>query len=91
MTKIFNVLCGLLLVIVMLTACKKNNDEDTVLYDDAAISSFTLGTLTQYTPGTSNVVATITGSDYKMVIDQSHWAGGAGGPQFEGRDAPVWG
>lgn len=73
MTKIFNVLCGLLLVIVMLTACKKNNDEDTVLYDDAAISSFTLGTLTQYTPGTSNVVATITGSDYKMVIDQINY------------------
>ena len=28
---------------------------------------------------------------YKMVIDQSHWVGGAGGPQFEGGDAPVWG
>lgn len=73
MTKIFNVLCGLLLVIVMLTACKKNSDEETTLYDDAAISSFTLGSLTQYAPGTSDVVATLTGADYRMAIDQINY------------------
>lgn len=70
MRKFFRVFCWLAIVFVFLASCKKKDDATVTLYNDAAITGFTLGTLTQYTPGTSNVVATLTGSNYIMVIDQ---------------------
>ena len=70
MRKLFHVLCCMICAAVVLTSCKKKEETQTALYNDTAITEFTLGGLTQYTPGTSNVVATLTGSNYKMVIDQ---------------------
>ena len=63
------VLCMLLSVMAMLTSCLSNSESEVTLYDDAAITSFTLGTLTQYEPGTDKAVATLTGSNYPMTID----------------------
>ena len=70
MRKLFNVFCCMICAAVVLASCKKNDETETILYNDTAITEFTLGSLTQYTPGTSTVVATLTGADYKMVIDQ---------------------
>ncbi len=70
MRKLFNVLFCMICAIAVLTSCKKKDEKETILYNDTAITEFTLGDLTQYTPGTSNVVATLAGTNYKMVIDQ---------------------
>lgn len=70
MKNINYVLCMLLSMATALTSCLGSSDSEVTLYNDAVITSFTLGTLTQYKPGTDSVVATITGSDYPMSIDQ---------------------
>lgn len=75
MKKFHVVRCVLLAAATMLTtACLKDNDGDTTLYNDAAITSFTLGTLNQYAPNTDSVIAKITGSNYKMIIKQTEQA-----------------
>ncbi len=70
----------LLLAVCMLTSCLKGNDGDEVsMYADAAVTSFTLGTMNRYTYVTrkttgvkdSLVKTTYTGSNYKMNIDQN--------------------
>lgn len=70
MKKFNYVLCMLLSLSTALTSCLSNSDSEVTLYDDAVITSFVLGTMTQYKEGTSEVVATITGSNYPMTIDQ---------------------
>lgn len=68
----------LLAAACMLSSCL-NSDDDTTEYNyskDTAISAFTLGTLNRYLHTTSSTGAdsiyktTVTGSYYKMVIDQ---------------------
>ena len=50
-----------------LAACSKMGDDNTTLYDDAAITSFTLGTVNRYVNG---VKSTYSGSEYLFHIDQ---------------------
>lgn len=50
-----------------LAACTTTDDSTTTLYDDAAIASFTLGTMNRYVDG---VKSTYTGSNYAFHIDQ---------------------
>ena len=60
----------LLLAILLgsLAACSKMSDSDVTLYDDAAITSFTLGTVNRYVDGYKS---TIKGSEYRFNIDQN--------------------
>ncbi len=63
-------ICILLAAIFTMASCVKDSDE-TILYDEAAITSFTLGTVNLYTVNdTATVKTTYTGSAYKFVIDQ---------------------
>ena len=62
---------------MLLVSCLSDNDSDTTLYSDMAITSFTLGSLNRYTYSTSSttgndtVIKTkLTGSAYPMTIDQ---------------------
>lgn len=64
-------------VTTLLMSCLNDNADDTTVYSDTAITQFTLGTLNQYTQTTSSktgndtiVKTTLTGSSYKMSIDQ---------------------
>ncbi len=61
--------------LVLLTSCLNSNDAEVTLYDDAVITAFTLGTLTQTVTTTENGTATTTskqfsGSNYAFSIDQ---------------------
>ena len=78
MKRVFRNLGVLLMAPIMLTSCLGDGDtEETTLYSDVAITSFTLGTLNRDTHTTSSTTGndtiirtTLTGSDYKMTIDQ---------------------
>ena len=65
----------MLLALVLTTSCLSSGS-DTTLYSDAAISSFTLGTLYRYEHATTSAgkdtvyKKTVVGSDYKFKIDQ---------------------
>lgn len=76
MKRMFRMLGVLLSATALLTSCLGDSDEATV-YSDTAITEVTLGTLNRYTQGTSAmtgndtiVKSTLTGSNYKMTIDQ---------------------
>ncbi len=69
MTRLTYVLCCLLMAMTVVTSCNTEDSYSTTLYSDAAITTFTLGTLTQYN-SSGATVATLTGSNYKMFIDQ---------------------
>ena len=76
MKRMFRMLGVLLSAATVLTSCL-NSDEDTTVYSDTAITEVTLGTLNRYTHGTSAktgndtiVKSTLTGSSYKLTIDQ---------------------
>lgn len=73
MKRLSLVLSLLLMATVLLTSCMKSDNDDATLYDDAAISTFTLGTLYRYyhpaSDPTTTVRATVTGSLYPMTID----------------------
>lgn len=77
MTKIIKVMCGLLAAMTLLASCMKDNDSSSTLYNDTAITAFSLGTLNRYLHTTSSTGAdsvykvTVTGSDYKFSIDQA--------------------
>lgn len=78
MTKIFKVMCALLATTALLASCLKSDDDATIiLYNDTAITSFTLGTLNRYVNTTSSAGVdstykeAIVGSDYKFSIDES--------------------
>ena len=77
MKRVFRIFGALLMMPVILTSCLGDSTDDTTLYSDMAITSFTLGTLNRYTQTTSSttgndtvIKTTLTGSDYKMTIDQ---------------------
>lgn len=67
----------LLATMAVMSSCMSSNDSTTTTYSDAAITSFTLGTLTRYlhttskSGGDSIYKRTITGSSYKFHIDQN--------------------
>jgi len=76
MKRMFRMLGVLLSATALLTSCL-GGDEETTVYSDTAITDVTLGTLNRYTHGTSAktgndtvVKSTLTGSSYKMTIDQ---------------------
>lgn len=66
----------LLAVVLTMASCIKSSDNETTLYSDASVVSFTLGTLNRYLhttsqSGTDSVYkVTVTGSNYKFHIDQ---------------------
>ena len=78
MKRQFRTLCGLVLVSVALSSCLGDDDDNQVTtYSDVAITQFTLGSLNRYTTGKSTttgndttVQTVVTGSNYKMTIDQ---------------------
>ena len=67
-------LCMLLAATMSLTSCLKDGESEVTLYNDAAITTFTLGALNQYAAGTDSVIAKVTGSNYKMHIKQTEEA-----------------
>ena len=66
----------LLTALAVMTSCLSSSDSDSTLYDDAAITTFTLGTMNRYLHTTSSTGAdsvyktTYTGSNYSFHIDQ---------------------
>lgn len=77
MKRLFRPLCVMLGALLTMTSCLSNNDDDTTVYGDMAITAITLGTLNRYTHSTSSsgndtiIKTTLTGSAYNMVIDQN--------------------
>lgn len=76
MKRMFWMLGVLLSALAALTSCL-GGDEETTVYSDTAITEVTLGTLNRYISGTSAntgndtvVKSTLTGSSYKLTIDQ---------------------
>ena len=69
MKKYYYVPCLLASVCVFLSSCLKSDEEEIELSDEAAITAFTLGNLTQTDPSSGNKT-TLSGSLYKMGIDQ---------------------
>ena len=70
-------LCALIAGVAALSSCLKDSDDDTTTYSDMAITQFTLGTLNRYTHTVSSktgndtvIKSTLSGSVYKMSIDQ---------------------
>lgn len=78
MIKLNKALCGLLTVLLLTSCLKSDDDNNSTLSNDAAITSFSLGTLNKYIHTTSSTGAdsiyktTIAGSDYKFSIDQEN-------------------
>jgi hypothetical protein len=76
MRKILTALVVALTVMATLSSCLNSSDSDTTVYDDMAITAFTLGTLNRYLHTTSKSGAdsvyktSFTGSTYVMAIDQ---------------------
>ena len=76
MTKIIKVVFGMLTTMMLLASCLKADDTTITLYNDTAITSFSLGTLNRYLHTTSSVGAdsvykvTVAGSNYKFSIDE---------------------
>lgn len=74
----FSPICIMLTAILTLSSCLSNDDnDDTTYYDDTAISSFSLGTLSVVNHTTakdgvtdSTYTTSLTGSNYKFDIDQ---------------------
>ena len=54
MRKIFYMLAVFLSASVVLSSCLNSDETEATLYDDMAITSFTLGTLNRYTTITSS-------------------------------------
>ncbi len=77
MKTLVNIVC-MLLTMAGLTSCLGADEDDAVYYNDAAITSFSLGTLnrTMHTTSTagedSTYTTTVTGSDYTFCIDQTN-------------------
>ncbi len=69
-------ICLLVALACVMVSCLKDKDSETTVYTDAAVSSFTLGTLNRYLHTTSSTGAdsiykkTVTGSNYSFHIDQ---------------------
>ncbi len=69
MKRILEVSVLSMMVCLLFSSCLKSEETEVILYNDAAITTFTLGTLTQTNPKTGKT-ASINGSVYKMAIDQ---------------------
>lgn len=77
MKRFFRTLCALIAGALTLTSCLgSDDDDDTTIYKDTAITQFSLGSLNRYTHTTSTatgndtvVKSTISGSSYSMTID----------------------
>ena len=67
MKRFSNVFGLLLLATVALTSCLGEGESEVTVYNDAAITEFTLGTLNRYKDGTKT---TLTGANYGMGIEQ---------------------
>jgi len=77
MNRILFRLCAVIVSMAVLTSCLKDDDDEAgSAYSDTAVTYFTLGTLNRYTHTTSStgsdsiVKTSVTGSDYRMTIDQ---------------------
>ena len=77
MKRFFKLFCMMLLVLTGLASCLNDNDTSVDTYSDTAITAVTLGTLNRYThtissnTGNDTIVrTTLTGSTYKLTIDQ---------------------
>lgn len=72
MRRIFQAFCGLFAVGLLLTSCLNSDETEMTVYDDMAISTFTLGTLNRYLPAADGAVTktTYAAGGYKMNIDQ---------------------
>ena len=73
-------LCVLIAGLAVLSSCLKDDDDNVSLSSDMAITQFTLGTLNRYVKSTSSktgndtiIKSTVTGSTYKMSIDQINY------------------
>lgn len=70
------IICMLLTVLAVMSSCLKSDDNTVTLYDDAAITAFSLGTMNRYlhttsSTGTDSIYKnTYAGSDYLFHIDQ---------------------
>ena len=75
MSRLFLRFLAVMAAVAMMTACLKDNDDETSYTNDAAITQFTLGTLKRYThsqtsAGNDTIIkSTVTGSNYKMTIN----------------------
>jgi len=72
-------LCALTVGAAVFSSCLKDDNDETTVYADTAIIEFTLGSLNRYTQTTSSktgndtvVKTTVTGTSYKMTIDQTN-------------------
>ncbi len=78
MNKLIKTVCGLLLTVSLLASCMKSSDNTITIYNDTAITNFSLGTLNQYlhtksSTGEDSVYKqTFSGSDYIFTIDQEN-------------------
>jgi len=76
MKKIFLASWVMLVAVLLLPSCLKSDDDDVSLYDDVAVTSFSLGTLNRYVTTTLSTGSDTTykvsfaGSAYKVAIDQ---------------------
>ena len=76
MKRIFQIFCGLLTAGLLLTSCLGSSDDTTTVYDDMAISTFTLGKLNRYLHTTTSAgndsvyKTTYTATSYHVSIDQ---------------------
>ena len=76
MRRTIQVLCAWLAIACVTTSCLGSSDNEVTVYDDMAITAFTLGTLNIYlhktssTGGDSIYKTTFAGSGYTMSIDQ---------------------
>ena len=58
----------LLMTLLLMGSCLSESDSSVTLYNDAAITDFTLGTLNKYV---NDSKSTFSGSTYRFSVDQS--------------------
>ena len=76
MRRLFQVLCVTLSTLMLATSCLKSDDDETTLYDDMAVTAFSLGTLNRYLHTTASTgedsvyKVSYSAASYKFYIDQ---------------------
>ena len=77
MERFFKSLCMVITTAILMVSCLDSADTTVEYYDDTAVTAITLGTLNRYTHSTSSktgndtiIKTTLTGSSYKLTIDQ---------------------
>ena len=66
--KQIKILFMLVMTVLMMGSCLSESDSSVTLYNDAAITDFTLGTLNKYI---NDSKSTFSGSTYSFNVDQS--------------------